>query len=220
MNAFQHVNATLQVSADRLLWRLLHAPGAHGGGAPPAVLYVLAFRLGCDCRDSRRVPGGNGGGSGGDACWCPWYWDMGGVEARVARHYGLPVASYRDAGEEVGGRRRQRRRRGGSYYETLASYRDAVWPDMAAPPPDLASAFWHSDDGGIHPDAVAHELLADTVKYALGRLLLVGPPPPPQLGTPQEQRPLLAACAAKRLAAAVVPFTTLALAQVRETRGG
>ena len=190
MNAFQHVNATLQVSADRLLWRLLHAPGAHGGGAPPAVLYVLAFRLGCDCRDSRRIPGGNGGGGGGDACWCPWYWDMGGVEARVARHYGLPVASYRDA----------------------------VWPDMAAPPPDLAAAFWHSDDGGIHPDAVAHELLADTVKYALGRLLVLSPPAQElKAGAPeqQQQQPPLAACAAERLAAAVVPFTTLALAQVR-----
>ena len=68
---------------------------------------------------------------------------MGGVEASVARFYGLPVASYRDA----------------------------VWPDMSAPPPDLLE-LWRCLDHGIHPDWVPHQLVADVVKHALGRLLM------------------------------------------------
>lgn len=68
---------------------------------------------------------------------------MGGVEASVARFYGLPVASYRDA----------------------------VWPNMTSPPPDLLE-LWRCLDHGIHPDWAQHQLVADVVKHALGRLLM------------------------------------------------
>lgn len=180
VNAFFHVDATLRVSMDRLLWRLLHSPGAHAGGAPPAILYVCEFRLGCTGGGGLPLPGSLAGSPG--ECWTRRFWEMGGVEAAVARHYGLPVASYRDA----------------------------VWPIRDAPPDDLR-ALWKSDDG-IHPDRVAHELIADVVKYALERLLEW-----PRALVNEEGRqhhPLVAlpVCNAKGLMGALVPATTLAQA--------
>lgn len=158
----------LRVSMDRLLWRLLRG----ASGASPAVLYVMEFRLGCDCPGSQHLPRTIG------TCWCPWYWDMGTVEARVARHYALPVASYRDA----------------------------VWPNMTSPPEDL-SELWRCVDSGIHPTRIPHELVSDVVKFALGRLLMAQNHSNPS----SRVVPTVAACIARTIATRV-PYTSLELA--------
>lgn len=176
VNAFFHADATLRVNMDRLLWRLLHSSGEHAGGAPPAILYVCEFRLGCP-DGGVPLPGPSLAGGAPVACWKPRFWEMGGVEARIAQHYGLPVASYRDA----------------------------VWPVRDAPPADLP-ALWSSADG-IHPDRVAHELIADVVKHALGRLLFAQPHSDPPLAATSPT------CDVKGLVNALIPATTLALAR-------
>ena len=53
------------------------------------------------------------------------------------------------------------------YKVPIASFRDVIWPDMANPRPDLP-CLWN---GGHHPDANAHHLLADTVFYSLNKML-------------------------------------------------
>jgi hypothetical protein len=153
-NAFFYKNESLQISMDRLLWRLLRTPGRHTGQGPPAVLYIQTFRT-CGTRGCQVCPEPGvklGKGESPPYYWCPWFWAAGSVEAAVAHHYGLAVASYRDA----------------------------VWPVQADPPADLP-LLWQASPGdmsGLHPTVIAHELIADVVKYALARLLMGWPHPP------------------------------------------
>lgn len=103
---------------DRLLWRLLHERASSISPLPPAVLYIQAFRT-CHyklsdcvmhCGPDHPTFSFSLAPRGARLGWCPHWWSMGDAEVRTARHYGLPVASYRDA----------------------------VWPVEAAPPGDLA----------------------------------------------------------------------------------
>jgi hypothetical protein len=136
--------------SDALLWRLAHAaaPAPAMDGAPPALLAVEAFGL-CAARGECRSACGDGMTVPAYETLAPRYvcfelWQYADAEAAAARHYGIPVASYRDV----------------------------VWPTMHAPPRDLG-LFWQ---GHLHPSKFyAHELLADTVKYALLRLLAAAP---------------------------------------------
>lgn len=70
-------------------------------------------------------------------------WGFGEEELQVAKHYGLPIASYRDA----------------------------AWPVSADPPSDLR-IFWDGTKHVCHPQAETHELVSDVVKWALLQLLL------------------------------------------------
>jgi hypothetical protein len=72
--------------------------------------------------------------------WCNRWWTLSNVERPLVQHYGLPVASYRDA----------------------------VWPIISKPRPDLP-CFWN---GLSHPDVATHLLVADVVTYALVNALV------------------------------------------------
>ena len=78
-------------------------------------------------------------GEAGEYQWCAFGWQTTDSEMPLLKHYKLP----------------------------MASYRDAIWPDMANPRSDLP-CLWN---GGHHPDANAHHLLADTVFYSLNKML-------------------------------------------------
>ena len=128
-------------SLDALLWRVLHTRGRHL--VVPAVLLVETFRhmaesgkemRECDATQQHRNQG---------MVWCTQWWRVSDDEAGVARHYGLPVASYRDA----------------------------VWPVMEAPPRDLPRLWTNRSDDSTHPPKGVHALVADVVKYALAALL-------------------------------------------------
>jgi hypothetical protein len=75
--------------------------------------------------------------------WCNGWWSIQDFETPVLRHYGIPIASYRDA----------------------------VWPDLANPT-RLLPCFWN---GMSHSDAIAHILAADVVMYAMHRLMSYKP---------------------------------------------
>jgi hypothetical protein len=79
-------------------------------------------------------------------CTNSWHWESGGVEGDVAREFRLPVASFRRA----------------------------VWEKYDAPPADLP-LIWNAPTDGLHIGATSHMILADAIKYALGRLLFVWP---------------------------------------------
>lgn len=141
VNAYMHLDASAVLyGMDRFMWRLLRSPGTLG---PPAILYSMEFVLSCKDYLEKAPPPHK-------CVHNPWFWEMGDVEASVARFYGLAVASYRDA----------------------------IWPNRSAPPHDLLE-LWRTSDHGIHAGPAPHELVSDVVKYALGRLLMVPGFPPP-----------------------------------------
>ena len=72
-------------------------------------------------------------------CACDIYWKMADVERPILDHYHLPVSSYRDA----------------------------VWPELNSPPPNL-NCFWN---GALHPDSNAHQLIADVVYDSILRMI-------------------------------------------------
>lgn len=72
--------------------------------------------------------------------WCNRWWSAADIERPVVRHYGFPIASYRDA----------------------------VWPKLNHPRPDLP-CMWN---GKSHPDSITHSLIGDVIAYGLIRALL------------------------------------------------
>lgn len=74
--------------------------------------------------------------------WCNRWWAAADIERPVVRHYRLPVISWRDA----------------------------VWPALNEPRPDLP-CLWN---GETHPDAIAHSIIGDVVTYGLLRALMDG----------------------------------------------
>ena len=146
--------ASVAKNMDALLWRLAHLVAPSLDGAPPAVLLVETFRT---CGRDKAEPGSvwqgdyhdcSGHCSATDQVFsgtnlhrtgiCGDWWRIADAEAIVGRHYGVPIVMYRDA----------------------------VWPLLNAPGPDVRLAW----DGLSHPSRVTHELVADLVKYALLRL--------------------------------------------------
>jgi hypothetical protein len=83
---------------------------------------------------------GSGRSNDGACFWCECWWRMGDFEAIAARSVDIPIASYCDA----------------------------VWPDIDNPLLDLPF-FWNCLS---HPDRVAHELVSDVVKNALEQLFI------------------------------------------------
>lgn len=146
-NARQSDDGLSQITADmaNLLTRLLSS-GSESTGVAPAILMVQTFRT---CSDEKSDCLGHclkeelKSLLGKDYFWCECWWRMGDFEATAARSLDVPIASYRDA----------------------------VWPDIDHPPIDLP-LFWN---GLSHPDQVAHELVSDVVKYALEQLLVPSP---------------------------------------------
>lgn len=71
--------------------------------------------------------------------FCNRWWTIASFERPVVQHYKLPIASYRDA----------------------------VWPDISAPPRDLP-CFWN---GMSHPDSIGHAMMADVVAWGFLRAI-------------------------------------------------
>jgi hypothetical protein len=126
---------------SNLLIRLLSTRG-ESTGRSPGILLVKTFRT---CRSDLQDCEIHCRGSELDGLqfksyyWCKWWWRVGDYESAVARSLDIPIASYRDA----------------------------IWPEIDNPPSDLPY-YWN---GLSHPDRIAHELISDVVKYALEQLL-------------------------------------------------
>lgn len=69
--------------------------------------------------------------------WCNRWWTTPDIERPVVRHHGLPIASYRDA----------------------------AWPVLNSPRPDLPCLF----NGKSHPESITHTMIGDVVTYGLIR---------------------------------------------------
>lgn len=142
-NARQSENSLSQITIDmaNLLNRL--STRSKRTGVSPALLMVQTFRT---CSNEKSDCEGHCKKEelkslpDVDYSWCECWWRMGDFEAFAARSVDIPIASYRDA----------------------------VWPDIDNPPLDLPF-FWN---GLSHPDRVAHELVSDIVKNALEQLLI------------------------------------------------
>ena len=143
-NARQSDDILSQITIDmaNLITRLLSTRG-EATDSSPAILMVQTFRT---CSTEINDCKGHCKNSELKSLeresysWCECWWRMGDYEAQAARSLDIPVASYRDA----------------------------IWPNINSPPIDLPF-FWN---GLSHPDRVAHELVSDVVKYALQQLFL------------------------------------------------
>lgn len=123
----------------------------------------------CSCDDTVRSYADLG------VYWCPGMHAPHEPELLVARHYGLPIVSYRRA----------------------------VWPDEQSPPADLA-LFWEIYGfAPTHPGRVSHEMVSDVVKFALAQLLFrpvsaeTAQPPPPRIESFMELTHLVKSCATR-----------------------
>ena len=134
--------AVFQKDVDHTLFQLFKAnPGV-------AVLAVDTFRL-CSkdsedrclhlCPPEQQSAVNVTFGGSNSIAWCNFWWEIADLEAPLFSHYRVPVASYRNA----------------------------VWPDMAAPSPFLP-CFWN---GNAHGDAISHLLAADVILHAIQRTL-------------------------------------------------
>ncbi|KAI9028596.1 hypothetical protein DFJ74DRAFT_765524 [Hyaloraphidium curvatum] len=122
---------------DQLLWDLYDRQGE------PAILVAEAFRTCSDQRwDCDKHCSRADQGSVGDQFYCKKWWHAASYEAAVAKHYRLPIASYRDA----------------------------VWPVLEKPPADL-KLLWnglsHPDALGheLFSDVVKYALARELQRY-------------------------------------------------------
>ena len=140
----------LLLDSDALMWGLLQRAGTTGD--------TLAAGTMSDTPASdmaKTVPAVPTANSAPAVMNVVGYWRAGDAQTAAARHYGIPIASYRDAVW--------------ASYEHVP-YASRIDSDFAGDPHHL---FWMANNvGNSHPNQTTHELVGDVVKFAFSRMLL------------------------------------------------